>query len=108
MRSMDDADVVALILDAQEAGVDQDASLAGLVIEKGRALVIVVNKWDIAQGAGATQRWYREELGKRLPFVAWAPILFVSAKDGKGVTALLREAAQAGPAVPDPASHARS
>ena len=92
MRSIDDADVVALVLDAQEAGADQDAKLAGLVVEKGRALVIVVNKWDIAQGAGATQRWYREELDKRLPFVTWAPILFVSAKEGKGVTALLREA----------------
>ncbi|MEI6225076.1 MAG: ribosome biogenesis GTPase Der, partial [Deltaproteobacteria bacterium] len=92
MRSIDDADVVALVLDAQEAGADQDAKLAGLVAEKGRALVIVVNKWDIAQDAGATQRWYREELGKKLPFVAWAPILFVSARDGNGVTALLREA----------------
>ncbi len=92
MRSIDDADVVALILDAQEAGADQDAKLAGLVAEKGRALVIVVNKWDIAQEAGATQRWYREELGKKLPFVAWAPILFVSARDGNGVSALLREA----------------
>jgi GTP-binding protein len=92
MRSIDDADVVALVLDAQEAGADQDARLAGLVIEKGRALVIVVNKWDIAQEAGATQRWYKEELGKRLPFVSWAPILFVSARDGNGVTALLREA----------------
>jgi GTPase len=94
MRSIDDADVVALVLDAQEAGADQDARLAGLVVEKGRALVIVVNKWDIAQGAGATQRWYREELGKRLPFVSWAPVLFVSARDGKGVGALLREAAR--------------
>jgi GTP-binding protein len=94
MRSMDDADVVALILDAQEAGADQDAKLAGMVVEKGRALVIVVNKWDIAQGAGATQRWYKEELGKRLPFVAWAPVLFVSAREGKGVTSLLREAAR--------------
>jgi len=94
MRSMDDADVVALILDAQEAGADQDAKLAGMVVEKGRALVIVVNKWDIAQGAGATQRWYKEELGKRLPFVAWAPVLFVSARDGKGVTSLLREASR--------------
>jgi len=92
MRSMDDADVVALILDAQEAGADQDAKLAGMVVEKGRALVIVVNKWDIAQAAGATQRWYKEELGKRLPFVSWAPVLFVSARDGNGVTALLREA----------------
>jgi GTP-binding protein len=92
MRSIDDADVVAVILDAQEAGADQDARLIGLVIEKGRAIVLVVNKWDVAQKAGATQRWYRDELAKRLPFVPWAPILFVTAKDGRGVTALLREA----------------
>jgi GTP-binding protein len=98
MRSIDDADVVAVILDAQEAGADQDARLIGLVIEKGRAIVLVVNKWDIAQKAGATQRWYRDELSKRLPFVPWAPILFVTAKDGRGVTAL------PGPAVPHPAS----
>ena len=92
MRSIDDADVVAVILDSQEAGADQDARLIGLVIEKGRALVLVVNKWDVAQKAGATQRWYRDELAKRLPFVPWAPMLFVSARDGKGVEALLREA----------------
>jgi GTP-binding protein len=92
MRSIDDADVVAVVLDAQEAGADQDARLIGLVIEKGRAIVLVVNKWDVAQKAGATQRWYRDELAKRLPFVPWAPMLFVTAKDGRGVGALLREA----------------
>ncbi|MGA8893102.1 MAG: ribosome biogenesis GTPase Der [Anaeromyxobacteraceae bacterium] len=92
MRSIEDADVVALVLDAQEAGADQDARLAGIVLEKSRALVIVVNKWDIAQAAGATQRWYRDELHKRLPFVSWAPILFVSAAKGNGIDAVLREA----------------
>jgi GTP-binding protein len=92
MQAIDDADVVALVLDAREAGADQDARLAGLVVEKGRALVLVVNKWDVAQEAGATQRWYREELAKRLPFVSWAPVLFVSARDGKGIGAILREA----------------
>jgi GTPase len=92
MRSIDAADVVAVVLDAQEAGADQDAKLIGLVMEKGRALVLVVNKWDVAQAAGATQRWYRDELAKRLPFVPWAPMLFLSARQGKGVGALLREA----------------
>ncbi len=92
MRSIDAADVVAVILDAQEAGADQDAKLIGLVMEKGRALVLVVNKWDVAQAAGATQRWYRDELAKRLPFIPWAPMLFLSARQGKGVGALLREA----------------
>jgi len=94
MRAIDDADVVAVVLDAQEAGADQDARLAGLVVEKGRALVLVVNKWDVAQDAGSSQRFYRTEIGKRLPFVSWAPILFVSARDGKGIDAVLREAAR--------------
>jgi GTP-binding protein len=94
MRAVDDADVVALVLDAMEAGADQDAKLAGIVAEKGRALLVVVNKWDLAEAAGATRDWYRQELRKRLPFVAWAPLLFVSARDGHGVERLLGEAAR--------------
>ncbi len=94
MRAIDDSEVTACLLDATEAGVEQDARLLGLVEEKGRALVLVVNKWDIAEREGATQEWYREELRKRLPFVAWAPMLFVSARTGKGVEKLLPTAAR--------------
>ena len=92
MRAIDDAEVVACLLDATEAGVEQDARLLGLVTEKGKALVVVVNKWDIAEREGATQDWYRAELGKRLPFVAFAPMVFVSAKERRGVTKVLDRA----------------
>jgi GTP-binding protein len=94
MRAIDDAEVVALILDANEAGADQDARLAGLVAEKGRALLVVVNKWDVAEAAGASREGYRHELRRRLPFVAWAPLLFVSAREGRGVERVLAEAAR--------------
>jgi GTPase len=94
MRAIDDAEVVACLLDATEAGVEQDARLLGLVAEKGKALVIVVNKWDIAEREGATQDWYRKELFKRLPFVDFAPMLFVSAKEGRGVLKVLERAAK--------------
>ena len=94
MKAMDDAEVVAVMLDATEAGVDQDAKLLALVLEKAKALVVVVNKWDIAEKEGATQDWYRDELGKRLPFVAFAPMVFVSAKDGTGVGKVLEKAAR--------------
>ena len=94
MRSIDDAEVVVVMLDATEAGVDQDARLLSIVIEKAKALVVVVNKWDIAEAEGATQAWYREELDKRLPFVAFAPMLFVSAKEGRGVGKVLDKAAK--------------
>jgi GTP-binding protein len=94
MRAIDDAEVVACLLDATEAGVEQDARLLGLVVEKGKALVIVVNKWDVAEKEGATQEWYRKELLKRLPFVSFAPMVFVSAKERRGVNRVLDRAAR--------------
>jgi GTP-binding protein len=94
MKAIDAAEVVACLLDATEAGVEQDARLLGLVSEKGKALVVVVNKWDIAEREGATQDWYRKELLKRLPFVAFAPMVFVSAKERRGVTKVLDRAAR--------------
>ncbi|HEX9050139.1 MAG TPA: ribosome biogenesis GTPase Der [Anaeromyxobacter sp.] len=94
MRAIDQAEVVACLLDATEAGVEQDARLLGLVVEKAKALVVVVNKWDVAEREGATQDWYRKELLKRLPFVAFAPMIFVSAKEGRGVTRVLDRAAR--------------
>lgn len=92
MKAIDRAEVVACLLDATEAGVEQDARLLGLVAEKGKALVVVVNKWDVAERVGASRDGYREELLKRLPFVAFAPMVFVSAKEGRGVTKVLDRA----------------
>jgi GTP-binding protein len=92
MRAIDEAEVVACLLDATEAGVEQDARLLGMVVEKGKALVVVVNKWDVAEREGATQDWYRKELAKRLPFVSFAPMVFVSAKERRGVTRVLEKA----------------
>ncbi len=89
MRAIDEAEVVACVLDAGEAGVEQDARLLGLGAEKGRALLVVVNKWDLAEAAGATREWYRRELHRRLPFVSFAPMLFASARTGQGVERLL-------------------
>jgi GTP-binding protein len=94
MKAIDQAEVVACLLDATEAGVDQDSRLLGIVVEKAKALVIVINKWDIAEREGATQDWYRKELGKRLPFVAFAPMVFVSSKERRGVTKVLERAAR--------------
>ncbi|HSN91439.1 MAG TPA: ribosome biogenesis GTPase Der [Anaeromyxobacteraceae bacterium] len=94
MRAMDDAEVVACLLDAGEAGVEQDARLLGLVVEKGKALVVVVNKWDLAEREGATRAWYTRELHRRMPFVAFAPMVFVSAREGRGVRRVLDRAAR--------------
>jgi GTPase len=89
IRAAEDADVVVLMLDATEAGVDQDQKIAAIAEAKGRALIIVVNKWDLVKGKSGSQAQWREELKGYLQFVDWAPMTFISAKDGQGVTKVL-------------------
>jgi GTP-binding protein len=92
LRSVDRSDVAVLVLDATEPGVEQDARLAGMVDEKGRALVVLVNKWDLVDGR--KQEEFREALKWQLRFVAHAPIIFGSALHGRQVTKVLDVAVQ--------------
>jgi len=83
MQAMQRADVVCLLLDAGEGITDQDARLAGHAVEAGRALVIVLNKWD-----GLDERRRRaclEQAGEQLRFVSWAPVVVLSALHGSGL-----------------------
>ncbi len=83
LKAVDDAHVVILVMDAHEGIVDQDMHLLGHCIEKGRGLVIAVNKWD---GIEPDQRdWIKSELGRRLAFADYADIHFISALHGTGV-----------------------
>ncbi|MBV1930974.1 MAG: ribosome biogenesis GTPase Der [Porticoccaceae bacterium] len=83
LQAIDDANVVILLIDAQEALVEQDMHLMGYTIEAGRALVIAVNKWD---GLEQEQKdWLKQELKRRLRFVEFADIHFISALHGTGV-----------------------
>lgn len=88
VRAIEDSDIAVLVLDATEAGVDQDLKIAALAEEKGRALIVVVNKWDLVRG---TQREedFRAELKWYMKWVAWAPMLFVTAKTGERVSRIL-------------------
>jgi len=94
LRSVDRSDVAVLVLDATEPGVEQDARLAGMVEEKGRALVVLVNKWDLIGKDGRKQEEFREALKWQLRFVAYAPILFGSALQGRQVSKVLDVAVQ--------------
>ncbi len=83
IRAIDNANVVVLVIDAQETVTDQDASLLGMVLDSGRALVIAVNKWD---GLEIDQRdWVKRELERKLRFIDFAKIHFISALHGSGV-----------------------
>ncbi len=87
LQAMEQANVVLLVLDAHEGVTEQDANLAGHVLESGRALVVVVNKWD---GLDPDQRErVKAELERRLPFLSFAEVRFVSALHGTGVGHLM-------------------
>ncbi|MCI0572227.1 MAG: ribosome biogenesis GTPase Der [Myxococcaceae bacterium] len=94
LKTLERSDVAVLLLDATEPGVDQDAKLAGIAEEKGRALVIVVNKWDQIEKDKRKEEAFRAELKYRFKFVAYAPVLFTSALTGARVKKVLDVAAQ--------------
>ena len=86
LQAIEQANVVLLVLDARQGIGEQDATLAGHVLESGRALVIAVNKWD---GLDQDQRArIKTELGRKLPFLDFATHKFISALHGSGVGTL--------------------
>ena len=88
LQAIEQANVVLLVLDAQQGLGDQDANLAGHILESGKALVVVVNKWD---GLDAdTRQRIRQELERRLGFLDFASWHFISALHGSGVGLLLK------------------
>ena len=84
-KSIDRAHVAVLLIDATEPFVEQEARLAGMVRDKGRAIVLVVNKWDLVEKDTHTAGSYVKRLKEHLKFMTWAPVLFVSAKSGQRV-----------------------
>ncbi|WP_425259712.1 ribosome biogenesis GTPase Der [Rubrivivax sp. RP6-9] len=86
LQAISDANVVLLLIDATLGVSEQDAHIAGYILESGRAVVIAVNKWD------ATDEYQREQLQRsiesRLAFLKFAPVLQISARRRTGLTAL--------------------
>jgi GTPase len=88
------ADVVCLILDVQEFPTRQDARIAQLALESGRPLVIALNKWDLVDKGAVRPDAVRERIFRKLGFVSYAPLLFVSARTGQRVVKILDTAEQ--------------
>lgn len=89
LQAIEDANVVVLVLDAHENISEQDAHLAGFVLETGRALVVAVNKWD---GLSAEQREdVKRDIGRKLAFLDFARFNYISALKGKGLENLLKD-----------------
>jgi GTP-binding protein len=88
LQSISEANVVVLMLDAQQDISEQDAHIAGFILESGRALVVAVNKWD---GLTSDQRdQIKNDIDRKLDFLGFAEMKFISALKGSGITHLLK------------------
>ena len=90
LKSLDRCDVGILLLDALEGVTEQDAKIARFIFDKGKGCIIAVNKWDLIPQNPALLREHLEKVRYNLPFLEFAPVIFISALTGQRVTQLLR------------------
>ena len=90
LRAVDHGDLIIHVIDGPEGVTDQDAQILSYAVQRGKALVLAVNKWDVVSKTddGNAEK-YREEVKYRLSFLEFAPVAFISAATGFGVRKLL-------------------
>ena len=93
LRAVEKADVVVVLTDATELGVDQDARIAAQAEERGRAIILAVNKWDLVGDKEGEAKRLREEAARHLQHVDFAPLIFISALAGTRIHQILELAA---------------
>jgi GTPase len=91
-RAIDYAEVVVLLLDATRGLESQDLRIAAQIIDEGRALIIALNKWDVAENASSLFNGVKAALAEGLAQLRDVPLLTVSAKTGKGIDTILKVA----------------
>ena len=83
VTAVERADVVLMVIDASEGITEQDAKIAGIAHERGKGIIIVVNKWDAIEKNDKTMKEYENEIRRVLAFMPYAEIMYVSAKTGQ-------------------------
>ncbi len=92
MKAIERCHVALLMIDAEEGITEQDEHIAGYVIQEFKSIVVVVNKWDAIQKDAYTMNAFTETLRKRLHFIPYAPIIFISALQGQRIHTVLETA----------------
>ena len=88
LTAIERSDVCLILIDAEEGVTEQDTKIAGFVNEQGRAAIIVVNKWDLVEKDEKSMNKFIEGIRRDLPFMAYAPTIFISALTGQRVPKL--------------------
>lgn len=89
LTAIERSSVCVLVIDAAEGVSEQDAKIVGYAHDNNRAIIIAVNKWDLIEKDNKTMKNFEKEVRDRLPFINYAPIVFISAKTGQRVNKLL-------------------
>jgi GTP-binding protein len=92
LKAIDSADVAIVMTDATEGYTAQDAHVVGYVLDAGKGIVLVINKWDAVEKDELTADQWLKRLRRDAPYLAWADIVFASALTGQRVERILREA----------------
>ncbi len=85
VSAVERADVVLLVIDASEGISEQDAKIAGIAHDRGKGILIVVNKWDLIEKTDKTMKEFTEKIRQTLSFLSYAEILFISVETGQRV-----------------------
>ncbi len=83
LKSINRCDIALVLIDAEEGMTEQDAKIAGLAYERGKACIIVVNKWDKIEKDNSTVGKFVEDIKDKIKFMDFAPIIFISAVTGQ-------------------------
>lgn len=89
LKGMERAHITLVLIDASEGVTDQDVTVAGYAHEKGRAIILLVNKWDLVAKDNSSMKKYTEDLRIKFKFLAHVPILFISATTGQRVAKIM-------------------
>lgn len=89
LKAIERSDVVLVVIDGEEGIIEQDKKIAGYAHEAGRAVVIVVNKWDAVEKDEKTMKEFEEKIRAHFLFLDYAPIVFLSAKTKKRIHTLI-------------------
>ncbi len=88
LRAIDRSNVCIMMIDASQGITEQDSKIAGYAHDQGKAMILLVNKWDLVEKDTHTSKLFEKEVRKELPFLSYAPILFVSVETGQRISKL--------------------
>lgn len=88
-RAVDRADIVLMVIDSTEGVTEQDKKIVGYAHDKGKGLILIINKWDLIPKDDKTLNKYEKDLREELSFIAYAPTQFVSAKTGQRINKIM-------------------